>query len=198
MYTGIVSDLGTVAALDEDGARLSIATPAGFLDRAAPGDSIAVDGCCLTLTAKEGTLARFDRGAVTRARTVEPRPGAQVHLEHALRAGEPLGGHLVTGHVDGVATLAAAQAEEGSVAAAFELPPELDARLVAVRGSVAVAGVSLTVAAFADRRFTVQLIPATIERTLLRLDAALVPGTGFNFEADCLARYALRAADPAA
>lgn len=194
MYTGIVSHLGTVAALDAGGGGLAVETPAGFLDRAEPGDSIAVDGCCLTLAAKEEARALFARGPVTRRRTAAPRAGAQVHLEHALRAGDPLGGHLVTGHVDGVATLAEARAEAGGVAASFELPPDLDARLVAERGSVAVAGVSLTVAACAGRRFEVQLVPATIERTLLRLDAALVPGAGFNFEADCLARYALRAA----
>ena len=198
VFTGIVGQLGTVAALDAAGAELAIEAPAGFWDQAEPGASVAVDGCCLTLAAKDGARGLFSRGPVTRARAAAPRAGAQVHLEHALRAGDPLGGHLVTGHVDGVATLAQARAEGGGIAAAFELPPELDPRLVAVRGSVAVAGVSLTVAACEGRRFEVQLVPATIERTLLRLDAALVPGAAFNFEADCLARYALRAAASAA
>ena len=195
MFAGIIKHLGRVAQVEAgaDGTRLELEVPAAFAAQAEPGASVAVNGCCLTVAAVAAARLSFNLGTTTQQRTAPLRAGAQVHLEHSLRAGDPIDGHMVAGHVDGVATLAAVESGTDSTVAAFDLPPDLDARLVAVRGSVAVAGVSLTVAALAGRRFEVQLIAATMERTLLRPDAALAPGAAFNFEADMLARYALRA-----
>ena len=199
MFTGIIQQLGTVTAVttQPNGARLAIATPAAILDAVSIGDSIAVNGCCLTLACRpDQSTADFALGPETMARTAPLTAGDAVHLEPALRAGDPLGGHMVTGHVDGTVKLHTWQPSGASALATFSIPAEIDPRLIVSRGSVAVAGVSLTVVSTAENKFTVQLIPHTLANTLLRPDRALKNAAQCNFEADCLARYALQAVAP--
>ena len=179
MFTGLVREMGTVTAFD--GSRLEIESTI----RAGIGDSIAIDGVCLTVVANDGALA-FEAVGETLARTTlgDLTTGARVNLEPALRAGDALGGHYVQGHVDGV----------GSVRSVgdltwFDAPREL-LRYVAEKGSIAVSGTSLTVAAVDDGGFAVALIPHTREVTTL---GALAAGDRVNLEVDILAKYVERA-----
>ena len=177
MFTGLVREIGAVRSLD--GGRLVIATSIA----AELGDSVAVDGVCLTVVANAaGTLA-FDAVPETLSRTSlgELAPGSTVNLEPALRVGDALGGHYVQGHVDGVGTFR-------GVADGlhwFDAPPEIN-RYVVEKGSIAVQGTSLTVAANDDAGFAVALIPHTLEVTTL---GRLEPGARVNLEADVLAKY---------
>jgi riboflavin synthase len=195
MFTGIVTDIGTVSEL-RGGAerRLAIATaydPATI----AIGASICCSGVCLTATeigagwfaavASAETLARTTMGAWG--------VGTPINLERALRVGDELGGHIVSGHVDGIARLASRRAENQSLRLEFEAPPEL-ARFVASKGSVALDGVSLTVNEVAGARFGVNIVPHTAEHTTL---GALRPGDAVNMEIDMLARYVARLLDRA-
>jgi riboflavin synthase len=175
VFTGIVQERGRVASLE--GGRLVIES--GI--EAAIGDSVAVDGVCLTVTeTRNGTLA-FDLMEETLSR-VKPF-GSEVNLEPALRAGQPLGGHYVQGHVDGVGTVR-------SVGASIwiDVAPEL-LRYIVEKGSIAVDGVSLTVASVDERGFAVALVPHTLEVTTLD---RLEPGTTVNLEVDVLAKYVER------
>ena len=189
MFTGIVQAVGEVRALERrgDGARARIATPAGFLDGVAVGDSVAVSGVCLTAVAVEPAAFEADLSGETLARTTlgALAPGARVNLEKALTLSTPLGGHLVTGHVDGVATVTAREAGGGAVRMAFAIPRAL-ARYVARKGSVCVDGVSLTVNAVTEEGFEVALVPHTLAVTTL---GALRPGARVNLEVDIVARY---------
>ena len=189
MFTGIVQAVGEVRALERrgDGTRARIATPAGFLDGVAVGDSVAVSGVCLTAVAVEPAAFEADLSGETLARTTlgALAPGARVNLEKALTLSTPLGGHLVTGHVDGVATVAAREAAGGAVRMAFAIPRAL-ARYVARKGSVCVDGVSLTVNAVTEEGFEVALVPHTLAVTTL---GALRPGAHVNLEVDIVARY---------
>ncbi|TMJ93130.1 MAG: riboflavin synthase [Actinobacteria bacterium] len=187
MFTGIVRELGRVESVEEDAGsvRLRIAAPETAAD-AQVGDSVAVSGVCLTATrVANGTLA-FDAVPETLRRSSLHglEPGASVNLETPLRAGDPLGGHYVQGHVDGVGTVAAVDAEGAEIAA----PPEL-LRYCVEKGSIAVEGVSLTIAALTDTGFRVALIPHTREVTTL---GALSPGDEVNLEVDVLAKYVER------
>ena len=180
MFTGIVRALGRVESF-EDG-RLVVASAI----EAEPGDSVALDGVCLTVVeAGDGRLA-FDVVSETRARAKEF--AGDVNLEPAVRAGEPLGGHLVQGHVDGVGLIRAVEAEGRGVRATIVAPPEL-LRYCAEKGSIAVDGVSLTIAAVEKNAFAVALVPHTLQATTL---GSLRPGDRVNLEVDVVAKYVER------
>jgi riboflavin synthase len=191
MFTGLIEALGRVAEIRPLGGGLRLAIDvAGLRKPPAPGASVAVDGACLTVTALEGDHARFDAVSESIARTTlgALRAGDEVHLESALRAGEPLDGHLVQGHVDAVGTLLEMRRLPESRIARLSLPREIEP-LVAEKGSVAVHGVSLTVVDVAPGEFSVSLIPETLERTML---GRLSPGAKVNLEADLVARHLAR------
>jgi riboflavin synthase len=175
VFTGIVQERGRVASFE--GGRLVVDTGIS----AGIGDSVSVDGVCLTVTANDDGQLAFDvmRETLDRAKPF----GNEVNLEAALRAGEPLGGHYVQGHVDGVGTV-----RSNGDPVWIDADPEL-LRYVVEKGSIAVDGVSLTVAAVDDAGFAVALIPHTLEVTTL---GALEPGTRVNLEVDILAKYVER------
>jgi riboflavin synthase len=191
VFTGLVRDLGQVAAIDRsgDGARVRITTSlAGEIQA---GDSVAVNGVCLTAAAVDGgwfeaeavneTLNRSSLGRLT--------PGSQVNLELPLRVGDRLGGHLVQGHVDGLGRIAGAEADGFSRRLRIAADETL-LRYVVEKGSIAVDGVSLTVVEVDPASFTVSLIPETLERTSLGV-AGL--GTVVNLEVDVVAKYVAKA-----
>ena len=190
MFTGLIADLGRVAEIDvtDAGARLEIETAlaAGLAD----GDSIAVNGVCLTVSGHGPDRFSADvmnqTLAVTSLAGVEA--GGHVNLEPALRAGDRLGGHIVQGHVDGLGRVAAVTPDGFARRVEVELPGELH-RLVVEHGSVCLDGVSLTVAALTDRGAEVSLIPETLERTTL---GEAEPGRPLNVEVDVIARYVER------
>jgi len=191
VFTGIVREVGTVAAVEggAEGVRLVIDAPS-TASGAAVGDSIAINGCCLTVVAVEDGRFAFDAVPETLARSsLEAlRAGTRVNLEPALRAGEPLGGHYVQGHVDGVGRVRSTGAEGVGKRVWFDAPQEL-MRYVVEKGSIAVDGVSLTVTEVDERGFSVSLIPETLERTTL---GTVEPGTAVNLEVDMLAKYAVK------
>ena len=180
MFTGLVREVGQVVSFEEGRLVVEASTPGE------PGDSVAVDGVCLTVVQNGGGRLAFDVVPETRSR-VKPF-GESVNLEPALRAGEPLGGHYVQGHVDGVGTVTSVEEEADGVRVRIEPPREL-LRYLVEKGSVAVDGVSLTVAAVDETGFEVALIPHTLEVTTL---SALAPGRSVNLEADVLAKYVER------
>ena len=196
MFTGIVEAVGriTEARSRSGGLRLSVDT--GLLNsrEVAVGDSIALNGCCLTVvTAGDATL-EFDVSAETLSCTIGLDRVGDVNLEAALRVGDKLGGHLMSGHVDGVGTITRfepAQGDAGSRLLEVEAPADL-ARFIATKGSIAVDGVSLTVNAVAGSRFCVNLIPHTLAVTTLK---RLQVGMRVNLEVDMLARYVARLHD---
>lgn len=189
VFTGLVEEKGTIAsrAPRGPGARLGIRCSFGMLE---VGESIAVDGACLTVDAVIPGGFEADCSAETLARTTlgALRTGSEVNLERALALGARLGGHIVTGHVDGVGALVARKPVGDAVAMTFELPKEL-ARFVAEKGSITVGGVSLTVNGVSGLRFDVTIIPRTLRDTTL---GALEPGGKVNLEVDVLARYVAR------
>jgi riboflavin synthase len=191
VFTGIVRERGTVAAIDggEAGVRLRIDAPETAA-QATVGDSVAINGVCLTVTERNGTSLSFDAVPETLSRTALGRlaAGSAVNLEPALRAGEPLGGHYVQGHVDGVGRVRSIEPEGDGVRLAVETPVEL-LRYCVEKGSITVEGVSLTIAALRDHGFEVALIPHTLAETTL---ATLAPGDPVNLEADVLAKYVER------
>jgi riboflavin synthase len=198
MFTGIVTALGTVRAVTPraDGADMRIEISVPWPDAATIplGASIACSGCCLTVVAVGPEAFSADVSAETLARTTlgQWRPGTRVNLERSLRIGDELGGHIVSGHVDGIGEALEAHPEHGSVRWRFRIPAAL-ARLVAVKGSIAVDGVSLTVnevgPAGNGARFGVNIIPHTASVTRF---GALAPGDAVNLEIDMLARYVAR------
>lgn len=193
VFTGIVRELGRVVSAQENGGGVRLRIQAGeTASAAAPGDSVAVNGCCLTVTAvADGTLD-FDAVAETLARTTLGGfdPGAEINLEPALRAGEPLGGHFVQGHVDGRGRVAALDHEGDGARLRLELGPEL-LRYCVEKGSIAIDGVSLTIAALGGDGVEIALVPFTLEHTTL---ARLSGGDEVNVEVDLLAKYAERLA----
>ncbi|HEY4341837.1 MAG TPA: riboflavin synthase [Steroidobacteraceae bacterium] len=194
MFTGIVQDTGTVASLTARGGDVRMAIRVGRLDlsRTAVGDSICVQGCCVTAVALSAESFEADLSRETLALTTLGRlsPGAAVNLEPALRAGDALGGHLVSGHVDGLAKLVSRSVDARSTRMVFEASAEL-ARFIARKGSVALDGVSLTVNEVDGVGFGVNLIPHTLQVTTL---GQLVPGSAVNLEIDPVARYVERLA----
>ncbi len=191
MFTGLVAGLGRVARVDRsgDGARLSIETPLSSELR--EGDSVAVNGVCLTATRVSDGSFTADAMNETLARTslASVVPGAEVNLELPMRAGDPFGGHFVQGHVDGLGTVTSVRDDGFARLVEIEAPPEL-LRYVVVKGSIAVDGVSLTVAGVEDSSFTVSLIPETLERTNL---GRAEPGRTVNLEVDIVAKYVEKA-----
>jgi riboflavin synthase len=191
VFTGIVRELGRVTAVDggEAGIRLVVDAPATAAD-VAVGDSVSVNGVCLTaVAADDGTLA-FDAVPETLERSSLGRlaAGAAVNLEPALRAGDPLGGHIVQGHVDGVGRVRALEPEGEGRRIWVDAAPDL-LRYCVEKGSIAVDGVSLTVAALDEAGFAVALIPHTLAATTL---GVLKPGDEVNLEVDVLAKYVER------
>ncbi len=192
VFTGIVLDIGTVQALESlaGDLRLTITTQRLPLERVAIGDSVAVSGVCLTVISRTANQFAADVSRETLAVTTLHRlvVGSRVNLELALRVGDPLGGHLVSGHVDGLAQLVSAVEDARSRRLRFRLPAEL-ARFVAVKGSVTIDGVSLTVNAVDTCEFELNLIPHTLTVTTL---GQLRAGDAVNIEIDQMARYAER------
>jgi riboflavin synthase len=188
MFTGIIEATGTVAALEArgGGSRLSIATEldVGSLPL---GASIAVDGVCLTVVDRAAGRFSADLGPETLARTTlgALRAGARVHLERPLRLGDPLGGHLVSGHVDGVGQVTARRELGESLELEIAAPPAVAGTLVE-KGSVTVAGASLTINAVEGDRFRVTLIPHTLAVTTL---GQLAVGAPVNLEGDLIAKH---------
>lgn len=189
MFTGIVQSIGVVRQLSRNGGDASLLIDVGRLpvDRLTHGASIAVNGACLTVTASEGATAGFDVSAETLALTTLGglAVGDRVNLEPALTLNEPLGGHLVTGHVDGVGELVAVTPDARSSRMSFRLPRGL-ARYVATKGSLCIDGVSLTVNEVADDTAGVNIIPHTMQETIM---SGYRPGTRVNLEVDLVARY---------
>jgi riboflavin synthase len=205
MFTGIITALGHIRSIvpiaQGNDMRLVIDTPAAFLSDppAALGASIACSGCCLTAVefgpGKQPTWFAVDASAETLARTKLGTwtVGSRVNLERSLRVGDELGGHLVSGHVDGVGTAHSATPENASTRWVFRVPAELS-RFIAVKGSVAVDGVSLTVNAVRGDTFGVNIIPHTASVTGF---GTLQPNDPVNIEIDTLARYVARLAETA-
>lgn len=189
MFTGIILATGRVASIVETGGDLELAIEAASLDfgRIAIGDSISVQGVCLTVTRMENQSFYADVSRETMAKTTlgKLRPGSRVNLEPSLRAGDALGGHLVSGHVDAVGTLRSLVQDARSWRLEFELPAPL-MRFVAAKGSICVDGVSLTVNKVGGRRFDVNIIPHTRQVTTL---GELKVDDGVNIEIDVIARY---------
>jgi riboflavin synthase len=196
MFTGIVQAVGEVRSVTPRGADAEFSIAAGDLDLSSVsvGDSISVSGCCLTVTRLEGDSFAADASIETLNVTTlgSWRPGRKVNLEKALVAGQPLGGHYVTGHVDGIATVVAVEEDARSLRVEFEAPPSL-ARYIARKGSVCIDGVSLTVNDVNGPRFGVNLIPHTLSVTTL---GECQPGTQVNLEIDIIARYLERLVAP--
>ena len=189
MFTGLVREVGTVASLDggADGIRIAVDAP-DTAGGAALGDSISIDGVCLTVVAVEPGRLSFDVVPETVSRVKEF--GGRVNVEPALRAGDPLGGHQVQGHVDGTGSVAAVVPEGDGVRMQIALDPEL-LRYCVEKGSITVDGVSLTVAALDKQGIEVALIPRTLAETTL---SERVSGDLVNVEVDVLAKYAERLA----
>jgi riboflavin synthase len=190
MFTGIITDLGRVRRIVR-GELVTLAIETAFdIATIAPGASIACSGVCLSVVALEAGAFCVQASAETLARTTIGlwREGTRVNLERALRLGDELGGHLVSGHVDGVARIVERRPEAESLRFVFEAPPEL-MPLIAPKGSVALDGVSLTVNEVRGDRFGVNIIPLTLART--NFGTALV-GQSMNLEVDMIARYLAR------
>ncbi|HSN71373.1 MAG TPA: riboflavin synthase [Steroidobacteraceae bacterium] len=192
MFTGIVAATGRVVACETAEGDRQLEFDCGSLDLSdvAIGDSIAVNGCCLTVVRLTGAgfVADVSRETLDMTTLGSFVAGTPVNLEKALRAGQPLGGHYVTGHVDGVGTVISRRPDGRSIRVEFEVDPSLG-KYIARKGSVTVDGVSLTVNHASGARFGVNLVPHTLDVTIL---GACVPGTRVNVEVDIIARYVER------
>jgi riboflavin synthase len=194
VFTGLIEDVGKVESIERggDGARLRIASRLG--SELALGDSIAVNGCCLTATAVDAN--GFETEAMNQTLEVTALSGvdedSRVNLELAMKAGDRLGGHIVQGHVDGVATVVSIEDDGFARRVRVELPQEL-LRYVVDKGSITLDGVSLTVADLGDSWAGVSLIPETLERTNL---GEAGPGSKLNVECDIVAKYVERLVAP--
>ncbi len=191
MFTGIIEAIGTVREFRRRGAEARARIEAGPLaEGLRPGDSIAVDGACLTVTARAGTGFTCDLSAETLTRTTlgALRVGSRVNLERPVRLGDRLGGHLVTGHVDAVGEILRRRGQGDGEFWHFRLPPDLTPLLV-MKGSIAVDGISLTVADLARDAFGVALIPHTLRHTTL---GGKRVGDAVNLEADLLGKHVAR------
>ncbi|MER3409895.1 MAG: riboflavin synthase [Thermoleophilia bacterium] len=184
MFTGIVRERGRVVSCG--GGRLVVQTST----RASLGESVAIDGVCLTVVGGDASTLAFDVVPETLSRTTlgRLRPGAEVNVEPALRAGDPLGGHIVQGHVDGVGKVLSVEPEAEGARMWVQAPPSV-LRYCVEKGSICVSGVSLTVAGLDGEAFAVALVPHTLAATTL---GRLEPGDEVNLEADVLAKYVER------
>jgi riboflavin synthase len=191
VFTGLIREVGRIASVagGDDGVRLDVDAPRTAAG-AQVGDSVAINGVCLTVVSVSDGGFAFDAVPETLARSSLGRleAGSRVNLEPALRAGEPLGGHYVQGHIDGVGTVRSVEAEGDGKRIWFDAPREL-MRYVVEKGSIAIEGTSLTVADLDDEGFAVALIPHTLAETTL---GALDRGDPVNLEADVLAKYVER------
>lgn len=188
MFTGLVEEIGTVEKLErlDDAVRLTVHGPAVTADAAA-GDSIAVDGVCLTVVDNDGGAFTADvmRETLDRSRLGSYGTGSRVNLERALAAGARMGGHIVQGHVDGVGTLESRESSEHWDVLRFTLPAQLE-KYVVEKGSIAINGTSLTVSAVGEGFVEVSLIPTTLHETTF---GELSVGDPVNFEVDVVAKY---------
>jgi riboflavin synthase len=187
VFTGLVADLGTVAALEATGDGVRLRVRSSLAGELGEGDSVAVNGVCLTATevADGQFTADVMHETLRRSSLAAVGDGTRVNLELPLRAADRLGGHVVQGHVDGVGTIGDVVEDGFARVVTIDAPPEL-LRYVVEKGSIAVDGVSLTVASVSADTFSVSLIPETLERTNL---GAAAPGTPVNLEVDVLAKY---------
>lgn len=188
MFTGIIESLGRIVSVEErDGDRRLLIEAGALLAGARLGDSLAVNGICLTVAHKTGTQFAADVSRETLGLTTAGnwRAGSTVNIEPAVVAGQPLGGHLVSGHVDGVGTLLSKQQDARSWRMRFGMPESLN-RFVAQKGSITVDGVSLTVNETEGGAFAVNMVPHTLQHTTL---GQLQPGDPVNLEVDLIARY---------
>lgn len=194
MFTGLVEEAGTVidCVVQHRSARLTVKTVNNYIGISI-GDSMAINGCCLTVVAIEGDQLTFDAVPETLARTNlgKLKPGDKVNLERPLKVGDRLGGHFVQGHIDGVASVLSVEPEENAVVFEIEMPRAL-ARYFVQKGSVSVDGVSLTVADVRENSFTIWTIPHTREVTTLGVRQ---PGDLVNLECDLLGKYIERLLD---
>ena len=192
MFTGIVQDLGRIIGSEARGGDLRVTIECSQLDmsRLQVGDSICVQGCCVTATtvAQRSFAADLSRETLALTTLGQLKVGAAVNLEPALRAGDQLGGHLLSGHVDGVGELRACSADARSLRLSIAVPAALE-RFLAPKGSIAVDGVSLTINSAAAQSFDVNIIPHTQAVTTL---GALAVGARVNLEVDQVARYLAR------
>jgi riboflavin synthase len=195
MFTGIVEELGVVEALEDQGdaVRLTVRGP-HVTEDARLGDSVAVNGCCLTVAERDGETFTADvmRETLDKTSLGALQPGGRVNLERAVTATSRLGGHIVQGHVDGTGSVVRREASEHWELVEVSLPPGL-ARYLVPKGSVTVDGVSLTVVDVGDESFTVSLIPETLARTTLGHRG---PGDPVNLEVDVIAKYVERLVAP--
>lgn len=191
MFTGLVESLGrVVAVIDEPPGKRLVVEAAEMASDATLGESICVSGCCLSVVRVEGARIEFQAGPETLSRTTLGglRPGGTANLERSLRLSDRLGGHLVTGHVDGLGRLASRRQEGDWVTCCFRAPPALLGQM-ASKGSVAIDGVSLTVVDVTPEAFSVALIPQTLAHTTL---GTLVEGDAVNLETDVVFKYVAR------
>ncbi len=187
MFTGLVQSLGQVGSVERSDLGVVIEISSGVSSEIREGDSVAVNGVCLTAVAVgDGSFrAEVMNETLTRSSLAALEAGSPVNLELALRAADRLGGHFVQGHVDGLGTVSEVTEDGFARRVRVEAPPEL-LRYIVEKGSITVDGVSLTVADLNDRSFTVSLIPETLERTTL---GGARPGANVNLEVDVLAKY---------
>ena len=191
MFTGIVRELGVLTrAEDAGGGRTLVVRAPETAAGTSPGDSVSINGCCLTATAIDNGAISFDAVPETLARTTlgQLEPDDTVNVEPAIRVGEALGGHYVQGHVDAVGRIQSVEAEGEGLRVFVEAPEDV-LRYCAAKGSITVDGVSLTIAELAPDAFAVALVPHTLAATTL---AALAPGQRVNLEVDVLAKYVER------
>ncbi len=197
MFTGIITDIGTVRSAEQRGDLRLVIASAYDMATVDLGASIACSGACLTVVDKGADWFAVDLSSESIARTAPGlwAPGSRLNLERALRVGDELGGHIVTGHVDAVATVFSVIEVGGSLAVAIDAPRNLGGT-IAPKGSITLDGVSLTVNTVEDKhdvtRFTVNIIPHTADHTTL---GVLTAGRGLNLEIDVLARYLQRMVD---
>ncbi|HEY3019330.1 MAG TPA: riboflavin synthase [Solirubrobacteraceae bacterium] len=188
MFTGLVQDLGTVHRVDQNAGGVRLSVRSRLAGELSEGDSVAVNGVCLTAVGMcEGDLFGADvmHETLRRSSLGEVQPGSQVNLELPLRAADRLGGHIVQGHVDGLGVVREVREEGFARVVSVDADPSL-LRYVVEKGSIAVDGVSLTVAEIGEDWFAVSLIPETLERTTL---GAAAPGNPVNLEVDVLAKH---------
>ena len=189
MFTGIIQALGSVARSEKRGGDLRLEIDCGDLDlsSARPGDSIAVNGVCLTAVdlGGKGFVADVSLETIDKTSLGDLEVGSPVNLEPALRLSDALGGHLVSGHVDGIGTLLDMHDEARSIRYRFEVDPSLQ-HYIAVKGSITVDGTSLTVNGVQDNRFDVNIVPHTRQKTIFQY---YMPGSRVNIEVDIIARY---------
>jgi len=189
MFTGLVEAVGTIRSLEHRGEAARLTLETALAEEFSPGESLAVNGCCLTVTDKEEGVS-FDLLVETLNRTNlgNLRPGSRVNLERALRADGRFGGHFVQGHVDTTAEVVSSETQGADLHLLIEIPAG-GAAFFVEKGSIAVNGVSLTVATLGENHFGLWIIPHTLQETNL---GDLKPGDRVNLEYDMLAKYALR------